>query len=76
MSIQTPKKHYVPLKVQDSVGQPGRVGGGGEEEEGPGGDDDQHGGDVVQEDVPLPPVSHEHRHMYQHQHNKMNLLHM
>ena len=57
MSIQTPKKHYVPLKVQDSVGQPGRVGGGGEEEEGPGGDDDQHGGDVVQEDVPLPPVS-------------------
>ena len=35
--------------------KPGRVGCGGEEEEGPRGDDDQHGGDVVQEDVPLPP---------------------
>ena len=35
--------------------KPGRVGCGGEEEEGPRGDDDQHGGDVVQEDIPLPP---------------------
>ena len=39
--------------------QPGWVGGGGEEEEGPGGDHDQHGGDVVQEDVPLPPIKDE-----------------
>ena len=36
--------------------KPGWVRGGGEEEECPGGDHDQHGGDVVQEDVPLPPV--------------------
>ena len=39
--------------------KPGRVGCGGEEEESPRGDDDQHGGDVVQEDVPLPPIKDE-----------------
>ena len=53
--------HY----VRNSGGQPRWVRGGGEEEEGPGGDDDERGGDVVQEDVPLPSVKHQHQHQHQ-----------
>ena len=51
-TLLIPPDHY----IRNSGGQPGWVRGGGEEEECPGCDDDQHGGDVVQEDVPLPPA--------------------